>query len=72
MRAAQAARAWGQYHQARQRNQGTVWDHGERRNQSPEVLSWGNRVAFTVGICFVDGHREMRLETSFQSECVVF
>lgn len=32
----------------------------------------GSSVAFGMGICFVGGHREIWLETSFQSECTVF
>lgn len=32
----------------------------------------GSLVAFGMGICFVGGHKEIWLETSFQSECIVF
>lgn len=48
------------------------WGHSERRNWTPEHWFLGSSVAFGIGICFAGRHREIWLETSFRSECIVF
>ena len=49
VRVARVAHTCGWYPQSQRRNQGVVWGHGERRNQTPEALGCGQLGAFWNG-----------------------